>query len=202
MAHVSTDPMASTSPLITRAPDIATIRIISQTDTTEWRIIQDYRDKSALSGFASVGGLWSFLGGIFAVIFGTSILQIVFGMNFYLFYFIEEMIIFFEGMKPISIFGLVHLFQADRIQSVCLDKYPQIPWDLEISPDRWGFITFLVHYLIDVDLLYGSNRNFSNHSTSTLELVPLNDSNSGADNELDSSDVEKLSASSDSVITA
>jgi hypothetical protein len=101
-------------------------------------------------------------------------------------------------MKPISIFGLVHLFQADRIQSVCLDKYPQIPEDLEISADRWGFITFLVHYLIDVDLLYGPNKNFSNHSTSTLELVPLDNSNSGADNELDSVD-EKLS---DPVLTA
>jgi hypothetical protein len=77
--------MASTSPLITQAPNIATIRIISQTDTSEWRIFQDYHDKSALKGFASVGGLWSFLGGIFVVIFGTSILQIVFGIIILLF---------------------------------------------------------------------------------------------------------------------
>jgi len=82
MAHVSTDPIASNFSLIARAPDIATIRIISQADTSEWRIVQDYRDKSALNGFASVGGLWSFLGGIFAVLFGLPILQIVFGMNF------------------------------------------------------------------------------------------------------------------------
>ena len=83
MAQVSTDPIASSFPLITRAPDIATIRLISQADISEWRIVQDYRDKSVFTGFASVGGLWSFLEGIFAVIFGLSILQIVFGMYFY-----------------------------------------------------------------------------------------------------------------------
>jgi len=97
MAHVSTDPMASTSPLITQAPNIATIRITSQVDTSEWRIFQDYRDKSALKGFASVGGLWSFLGGIFAVFFGTSMLQLVFGMNYFYYYFTEEIIIFLKA---------------------------------------------------------------------------------------------------------
>ena len=94
MAHVSTDPMASTSPLITQAPNIATIRIISQIDITGWRITQDYRDKSALSGFASVGGLWSFLGGIFAVFFGASILQTVFGKNYYFIILLKEIMIF------------------------------------------------------------------------------------------------------------
>jgi len=101
-------------------------------------------------------------------------------------------------MKPISIFGLVHLFQADRIQSVFLDKYPQLSEDLAISPDRWGFITFLVHHLIDVDLLHRSNRNSTNPPTSSLELVPLDNSNSGVNNELDSA-AEKVS---DPVLTA
>ncbi len=200
MAHVSTDPIASTSPLITQASNIATIRIISQTDTSEWRIIQDYRDKSALSGFASVGGLWSFLGDIFALFFGISILQIVFGM--YICSSIGRVHNSFKGMKPISFFGLVHFFQEDRIKSVCHDKYPQISRDLDIPPHQWGFITFLVHYLIDVDVLYGSNTNFSNHSTSTLEDIPLDNLNGGdANGAQDRNDVEDLPTSPDPVIT-
>jgi len=45
-----------------------------------YRVIQDYRESSVLIGFSKVGGLWAFLGGVFATIFGSSILRIVLGM--------------------------------------------------------------------------------------------------------------------------
>jgi len=79
MVHVWPDPQAS--PLIARGPDVATIRIIPQNDPSEWNIIADSRNKSILKGFADVGGLWAALGGIFALFFGCTFMQIAFGLS-------------------------------------------------------------------------------------------------------------------------
>ena len=79
------DPLASTEPaLISRAPDIATIRLIPQLPTkfSGWKIVQDHRDKSLLKGVSSTGGLWTALGGILAFLFGGSILRTMFGKRF------------------------------------------------------------------------------------------------------------------------
>jgi len=54
------------------------MRIIPLIDLADWRIIQEYRDRSVLKGFSTVGGLWTFLGGVFAFLFGKSISLIVF----------------------------------------------------------------------------------------------------------------------------
>lgn len=74
------DPQASISKLIPRSPEIATIRIISFSDFSEVTIVQDYREKSIPKGFATIGGLWTFLGGIFSALFGSSIVRILFGL--------------------------------------------------------------------------------------------------------------------------
>ena len=73
------DPETSVSPSIPRSTDVASIRIIPPFDRSEWRIIRDLRNKSVLSGFSSVGGLWTALAGVFAVLFGSSILRVIFG---------------------------------------------------------------------------------------------------------------------------
>ena len=82
--HVWPDPQAVTSPVITQAPDVSTLRIIAPYNFAEWKIIQQSRDRSVLKGFATIGGLWTFLGGIFTALFGTSILRIIFGMQSFL----------------------------------------------------------------------------------------------------------------------
>lgn len=43
------------------------------------RITRDYREDSVVAGFASIGGLWTFFSGIISLIFGVSLLQILFG---------------------------------------------------------------------------------------------------------------------------
>ena len=72
------DPLAG-SPSIQRSPDISTFRVFMQNDAAELSSIQDYRTKSVLQGFSSLGGLWTSLGGVFAVIFGSPVLRILFG---------------------------------------------------------------------------------------------------------------------------
>jgi hypothetical protein len=46
-----------------------------------WTIVQDYRQYSVWNGFSSIGGLWTFLNGIFAIVFGSSMLVVLFGMS-------------------------------------------------------------------------------------------------------------------------
>ena len=76
MVQVFNDP----NPSIPRAPEIRTLRIyISRFDTLPM-LIQEYREKSVLNGFAAVGGLWAFIGGFFAWFFGTSLHRVLLGM--------------------------------------------------------------------------------------------------------------------------
>jgi len=46
-----------------------------------WTVTEDYRNKSALNGFAAIGGLWTFLNGFFEFLFGSSLLMVLFGMS-------------------------------------------------------------------------------------------------------------------------
>ncbi|EDR05148.1 uncharacterized protein LACBIDRAFT_303536 [Laccaria bicolor S238N-H82] len=79
MLSVYPDPLAPEIPLIQQSPNISTFRVFMSYDFSETRMLQDYRSRSVLQGFAQVGGLWTFLTGVFAAIFGSTILQIVFG---------------------------------------------------------------------------------------------------------------------------
>ncbi|KAF5350026.1 hypothetical protein D9756_009155 [Leucocoprinus leucothites] len=62
----------------------------------EYRLVQDDKENSMLSGVALLGGLWTFLNGAFAVIFGSTLLLILF------------------GIKPLSIYGLAHMISGNK----------------------------------------------------------------------------------------
>jgi len=67
------------SPLIPRHENTATLRIYVQDDPSNFVFVEEYREKSVLGGFAAVGGFWTFINGAFAVIFGSSLMFILFG---------------------------------------------------------------------------------------------------------------------------
>ena len=95
---------------------MASIRILSPNDFSNWRIIQDYRERSVLKGFAVVGGLWTFLCGVFAMIFGPSLMQILFGMSSSFGLPLWHLCLTWNlDVKPLSVFGLIHrLFERER----------------------------------------------------------------------------------------
>jgi hypothetical protein len=64
---------------VPRDNNTATLRLYIQDDFSDWRIFSQYREKSVLSGMAAVGGFWTVLNGIFATIFGTTLLWVFFG---------------------------------------------------------------------------------------------------------------------------
>lgn len=60
-------------------PNVSTMRITAEfSDLTEWRIIQDFRDKSVLNGMSAVGGLGSLLNAFFSILLGTTLLRAIF----------------------------------------------------------------------------------------------------------------------------
>jgi len=82
MVHVLPDPQAGISSLIPRSPEISTLRAYVMVDNSEWIITEDNRYKSVIRGFSDVGGLWTFLSGGFAMIFGISLMKVLFGELF------------------------------------------------------------------------------------------------------------------------
>lgn len=85
IGHVWPDPRASgdsPSEIIPKGPSIGTLRISLQDAQAEFRILQEYRERSILRGLASVGGLWTFIGGVFSALFGSSLMRLFFGLCF------------------------------------------------------------------------------------------------------------------------
>jgi hypothetical protein len=55
---------------ISWSENISTIRLLF-VDVPETRVILDYTDNSVIDGFSAVGGLWTALTRIFAILFGA-----------------------------------------------------------------------------------------------------------------------------------
>ena len=80
--NVFTDPKAGISPQISLSVNISTFRVFAQDDPSEWITVSDQGDESVLSEFSRVGGLCMFLSGVFAMLFGTSLLRLLYGKVF------------------------------------------------------------------------------------------------------------------------
>ena len=78
MAHSYPDPRAGNSP-IPRSPEISTLRTFAMADSSERVFIQDNRENSLVRGISEIGGLWTSLSGIFTVVFGISLMRVLFG---------------------------------------------------------------------------------------------------------------------------
>jgi hypothetical protein len=128
-------PDPRTSSLIPRGPDISTIRIVTPFSFAEWKIVEQTREKSVLQGLAGAGGIWTFIGGIFTALFGSSIIRIIF------------------GTKLISLFGVAHAFAGNEIGNAYRTEYPRLESDLKVNPAGKGIVAFLSDHLLDLKFL-------------------------------------------------
>jgi len=135
MLSIYPDPLASDSRTFQQGPDVSTFRVAMQFDLSEIRMLQDYRSRSVLQGFSQVGGLWTFLTGIFAAIFGSTIIRILF------------------GTKPISFLGLAHSTQQKKIRKACHEEYPKIREQIRQPASERGLLSFICDQLIDLGFL-------------------------------------------------
>ncbi|KAJ2914992.1 hypothetical protein MD484_g5426, partial [Candolleomyces efflorescens] len=122
-----------------RNPNISTLQIAFRGPPGEWRVIQDYREKSVLNGLSSAGGLGSFVSLLCTILFGTSLFSVLF------------------RTKPFSAFGLLHSLkhQREELAGACRKKYPKLEAELrefETEEDR-GVQALILHTLLDLDMV-------------------------------------------------
>ena len=86
------------------------------TGRSEWNIISETKKNTFLSGFSQIGGLWTFLSGIFAAVFGSSLIHILFGMSILNLRSLEVLMATLAGTQPISVFGLAHRWKRGPIK--------------------------------------------------------------------------------------
>ncbi|KAJ3520904.1 hypothetical protein NMY22_g12540 [Coprinellus aureogranulatus] len=119
-------------------PYQATLRFARDDFTPHYNVIEDYRDASIVAGFATVGGLGTFLSTLLVILLGTSLMSAVI------------------RTKPYSPFGLLHSLPKLRMKMAekCEIKYPGLKDDLKRQKERPGVLAFLLDTLIDLDALY------------------------------------------------
>ncbi|PPQ68135.1 hypothetical protein CVT24_002961 [Panaeolus cyanescens] len=130
-------------PLVRTTPDnpwtlvgdnYSTLRMFLPDAISDTKIVEDYREKAVLDGFAVIGGLWTFLCAVFAIFFGISMTRIVF------------------DMKPLSVFGIAQQFERETIVEEYFTHYPQIRSEIELPHRDRGLLTLFRDHLIDVEL--------------------------------------------------
>ena len=141
------------SPLIPRSENISTLRIFCPIFDGETVSIQENKVQTVWGGISATGGIWTFLNGFFAMVFGQSLFHIFFGS-----YEKEEQ--FFvshahlPGSKQVSIFGIAHHFQRKPLRDGLLEEYPNL---LQRNSD-YGLVDLLREYVVDLEIIKGEDR--------------------------------------------
>ncbi|KAF5349600.1 hypothetical protein D9756_008908 [Leucocoprinus leucothites] len=104
----------------------ASLRLVLHRPTSTLTEV-DAREDTVFSGLGFIGGIWTAVNGIYAAIFGSTLLLVLF------------------GTKPLSVYGLVHLFNK-KLPNLYTDK------SLEITQaDRDDVHRIIRQHLLDVD---------------------------------------------------
>ncbi|KAH8825531.1 hypothetical protein DL96DRAFT_117022 [Flagelloscypha sp. PMI_526] len=94
---------------------------------------REHIDNTVIDALAAIGGIWTFGNGLFALVFGGSLLY------------------FLLGLRPLSRFGLVHLFIRARLRRATREMYPNFhceggqPGEAEA-----GVVSFIRQHLLGV----------------------------------------------------
>ncbi|PPQ99426.1 hypothetical protein CVT24_005413 [Panaeolus cyanescens] len=165
--QILSDPLASTSSSsrVQIAENTSTVRLFTAINVNDRKVLQEFREKSILGGFAAVGGLWTFFDGIFAFFFGLTVFAILF------------------ESKPLSILGMVHGWRHRSLTKKYFDKYPNLKRDLVRLQQERGLLAFLQDNYVDAEPFLATLR--EDHP----ELI-VNDTDPKKQNDLESSHLE------------
>jgi hypothetical protein len=90
---------------IPRDSNTASLRLYLADDYSDLHLYVEYREKSVLSGLSAVGGFWTVLNGLFATVFGTTLMFVLFG----------------ESRAPLRIADLTRIFRHQASLNVRVD---------------------------------------------------------------------------------
>ena len=93
MPHVNSDPFPldnlSPDTSSTFSPNTSSVVFAPSVNRFNDAVVEDYRQHTFLSGLATVGGIFTILDGIFAILFGMGLIRILFGL-FHHSHFLEQ----------------------------------------------------------------------------------------------------------------
>jgi len=124
-------------PFTTAAPNdnTASVRLFQHYDPSDWVIVEDHREDSIIGVFSSLGGIWTIVNGVFALVFGGS------------------MLIAF-GIKPVSVFGFAHRICGSIVGTKLGDHFVDLEKDAYPTDEKpKGLSAFLGDYVVDLNLL-------------------------------------------------
>jgi hypothetical protein len=128
---------------------VSTLSIV-ETRADPTKFIQEYTESSALGGFATVGGLWTFINGAFALFFGANMLYFGFGTRntFYLW----EGLNISTGRRPLSALRIVHIFQRRQLVRKWNEDFPALRTEGgRPGSEDAGIVAFLRERLVDLE---------------------------------------------------
>ena len=64
----------------TFSPNTSSVVFTGHLDSSNIVVLEDYRQHTFFSGLASVGGIFTIVDGVFAIIFGMRLMSILFGL--------------------------------------------------------------------------------------------------------------------------
>ncbi|KAJ6559845.1 hypothetical protein B0H19DRAFT_1069575 [Mycena capillaripes] len=97
------------------------------------KFIQEYKESSAISGFATVDGLWTFVEGGFTLLFGANVPYFLF------------------GRRPLSALGIVHIFERRRLVRQWHRDFPALRTEGGTPGfEGAGIVAFLRERLVDI----------------------------------------------------
>jgi hypothetical protein len=145
--------MAQPDPLAPVESNTATLRLVrpSQEPTT---LLQEYQDTSVLAGISDVGGVWTFVNGVFILLFGANVAYFLFGAHLAV---RSEADIFpltkpNVGRRPLSALGALHIFQRQKLTRKWHEDFPAIQTEGgKPGSETAGIVAFIRERLVDID---------------------------------------------------
>ncbi|KAF7334070.1 Short-chain dehydrogenase/reductase family protein [Mycena venus] len=98
------------------------------------RFVEDVSDASVISGISNLGGLWTFVNGAFALLFGANVIYLAF------------------GRRPLSALGVIHLFQRRALVRKWHEDFPALHTEGGTPGSQSaGIIAFIRERIVDID---------------------------------------------------
>ncbi|KAJ7628936.1 hypothetical protein FB45DRAFT_1059586 [Roridomyces roridus] len=101
---------------------------------TATRVLQEIRDADPVSGTSTLGGLWTFVDGVFATFFGANVVY------------------FLLGRRHLSALGVAHIFQRGALTRRWHEDFPKLRTEGgKPGSEDAGIVAFIRQRLIDID---------------------------------------------------
>ena len=111
--------------------------------------MEDYRQRTVLAGLSNLGGVFTVIDGVFAMIFGATLITIIFGEFSYEKSTTLVITLCIPGSKPISPFGILGLAVRQKLKGAIQERYPLLKEEIR----QGGMASFIKDVAVESNML-------------------------------------------------